>query len=309
MFVQDTLNSLSYEAASEQHAALDGVHHIETDGACPGYVGYFVSVPSCFLRPTIHVSDLVDLLAQIEPGALPSDLEKRKNELLFQAEKLGIVAVDQQPAVAAKAPPPPPPRPTTAPIRCAALQCDPNASCIPDEMGLTPPSVAAPTAFEERRSASFSSLDSLRADEEDQPQDWPAPANYFAGTCIVYICHAVTCFFTSDIETEGSVANLEYATVCGEADKVGLLFRQNKWRQTRWKAVICEFRLLIYNERKPTVPDLIIELRDAEIKPVPKKETRFTIKTATHKNATHEVSLSVASILLVQRLLYRCYWF
>ena len=67
----------------------------------------------------------------------------------------------------------------------------------------------------------------------------------------------------------------------------GILDSMRKPKKRR--AVLFDCQLIIYPMKDPN-PEFDIDVRDAAIKK--KKKDRFTVTSASHKNQTHEVSIS-----------------
>lgn len=61
------------------------------------------------------------------------------------------------------------------------------------------------------------------------------------------------------------------------------------WSNLNLKAVLYDYQLFLYRQKDTTHPEEVLALRDAEVKEDPKKETRFTITCASHKNSTYQV--------------------
>jgi hypothetical protein len=53
--------------------------------------------------------------------------------------------------------------------------------------------------------------------------------------------------------------------------------------------VLHHFQLVLYRQKVTSNPKLVLQLRDADIKADLKKDTKFTIAGASHKNAAHDV--------------------
>ena len=75
--------------------------------------------------------------------------------------------------------------------------------------------------------------------------------------------------------------------------KTGKLSMKKIFSNLNLKAVLYDYQLYLYRQKSTTAPEEILPIRDAEVKKDPKKDNRFTIMCASHKNSNFHVSYKI----------------
>ncbi len=70
-------------------------------------------------------------------------------------------------------------------------------------------------------------------------------------------------------------------------ERCGVLSVKEYFKTVKMCAIIYNFQLVLFRKKDMTAPKLVVQLREAEIRAG--KDAKFSVTTASHKNATHEV--------------------